>query len=56
MAKVPPYEARGDRIYYIHPDFNDDGDLFLTVHPTRDCPASPEKQARIIADLLNRLP
>lgn len=46
------YEAKGDCVYYIHPD-NDTTERFLTVHPTKDCTATLEEQAITIAELLN---
>ncbi len=48
------YEAENEFIYYCHPD-NDTRELFITIHPTEDCPKTPAEQAIVICDVLNDL-
>lgn len=47
------YLAHDNQVFYCHPNEEGRQELFLTVHPTKDCTESPEQQAKIIADLLN---
>jgi hypothetical protein len=47
------YVAEGDKIYYCHPNETGSKELFLTVHPTKDCTKTPEEQAVIIVKTLN---
>lgn len=50
------YVAEGDEVYYCHPNETTyPRELFLTVHPTKDCFKTAEEQATIIADVLNDL-
>jgi hypothetical protein len=46
------YIARGNEVYYVHP-VKWTEELFITVHPTKDCARTPEEQARVIARRLN---
>lgn len=48
------YSARGNEIYYIHP-VNFTEELFMTVHPTKDCKMHIEDQVRKLATVLNNL-
>lgn len=48
------YEAKGNQVWYITPE-NEGGELFLTMHPTKDCPLSLEAQAEVMAHTLNSL-
>lgn len=49
------YIAENNLIYYCSP--NETGaafrELFITVHPTKDCTQTPEQQAIVLADKLN---
>jgi len=47
------YIAKEDKIYYCHPNETGSEELFLTVHPTKDCTSTPEQQAIVIANKLN---
>lgn len=47
------YLAENDKIYYCNPNELGTRELFLTVHPTKDCTRLPEEQAITIAHLLN---
>jgi hypothetical protein len=47
------YEAIDNHIYYIGED--DDPQLFITIHPTRDCTKTPQEQAKILTDMLNKM-
>jgi hypothetical protein len=46
------YQAQGPYVVYIH-DVEMTEELFLTVHPTKDCTKTPEEQAESIARLFN---
>lgn len=47
------YTAEGNEIYYCNPNEAGNRELFITVHPTKDCTLTPEEQARVLADRLN---
>jgi hypothetical protein len=47
------YVADGNEVYYCNPDETGLRELFLTVHPTKDCTKTTREQAIIIADMLN---
>ena len=47
------YEARGNEIYCL--TSADEAELFLTVHPTTDCMMTPDEQAVVLANILNKL-
>ena len=46
------YIAHGNEVFYLHP-FELTEELFLTVHPTKDCSLTIEEQAGFLASLLN---
>jgi len=46
------YTADENYVYY-HPYGNTPRELFLTVHPTKDCTKTTVEQARVIAHMLN---
>lgn len=48
------YRAEGATIIYVH-DVDLTEELFLTVHPTRDCTKTPEEQAETLAALFNAM-
>lgn len=48
------YEARGNEIWYIHPDTKK-AELWLTIHPT-DSPMTPEEIAPGLAEYLTNQP
>lgn len=48
------YLADGVSIYYCFPDETGSKELFITVHPTEDCTKTPEEQAILIAEMLNK--
>lgn len=45
------YYSDGNCVFYRHGE--DTPELFLTVHPTRDCTRTTEEQAQTLADLCN---
>ncbi len=47
------YIAESDKIYYCYPDETGPRELFLTVHPTKDCTKTTTEQAAVIARMLN---
>lgn len=47
------YVAEGNLIYYCNPNEVGSRELFITVHPTKDCTKTPEQQAIVLADKLN---
>ena len=49
------YVAEGNHIYYCHPNEAGSKELFLTVHPTKDCTITTEQQAVVLAATLNTL-
>jgi hypothetical protein len=52
MDEEVMYRAEGSTIVYVH-DVDETEELFLTVHPTRDCTKTPEEQAESLARLFN---
>lgn len=48
------YVAIGSEVFYCHPNEVGTQELFLTVHPTKDSTRTPEQQAEVIANMLNK--
>lgn len=46
------YRAHNATVVYVH-DVDLTEEVFLTVHPTRDCTKTPEEQAESLAAMLN---
>jgi hypothetical protein len=51
---APMYQAVGDQVFVDQKDGLNDLEPFLTIHQTRDNPMSLEKQAQVIAHILNK--
>lgn len=49
------YVAEKSSVYYTNPNETGSWELFLTVHPTKDCTKTTEEQALTIAHLLNNV-
>jgi hypothetical protein len=49
------YVAEGNQIFYVYPDETGRRELFITVHPTQSNGITPDHQAGIIAEILNRI-
>lgn len=48
------YIAESNQVFYCNPDETGSKELFLTVHPTKNCTRTPEQQAIVIAEMINR--
>lgn len=48
------YICHGNQIFYLHPEEVTE-QLFITVHPTKDCSLTPEQQAEKLCKVLNGL-
>lgn len=55
MATQQTYFAKGHEIWLRNADIGGAEELFLTVHPTTDCPMTPDDQAKVLVALLNDL-
>lgn len=49
------YIAEDDKVYYCNPNETSSKELFITVHSTKDCTKTTKAQAKIIADILNKM-
>lgn len=47
------YIAVENLIYYCYPNETGQRELFITVHPTKDCTRTPSEQAILITHMLN---
>lgn len=47
------YVAEENQIFYCHPNEAGSRELFITIHPTKDCTKSTHEQAQAICRLLN---
>jgi hypothetical protein len=47
------YVAENNYVYYCNPNEISGRELFITVHPTKDCTKTPSEQAVLLADMLN---